>query len=204
MADTLAKILSYFFHPLLMPTYGVLLFLNIDPQLSLFLSFKIKAILCFMTFAFTCLLPIVNVWILVKTKVASSFQLDKREERNISYLTTIIFYSAVYYLLNGIPVSNTLKLLILGATFSIALAFLINFWWKISAHMIGIGGVAGALLAVNSQIDIALFFPIALFIAGLLGFARLALQAHSNAQVYVGFCLGFVCEWGLFHLAFMF
>jgi hypothetical protein len=204
LAEKLAKFLSYLFHPLLMPSYGLLLFLNIDPQSYLFLSFKIKAILLIMTFIFTCLLPIANVWLLVKTKFISNFYLDNREERNISYLTTLIFYIAEYYLLNGIPVSVILKLLLLGATLSVALAFAINFWWKISAHMIGIGGMAGAMLAVNSQIDIAFFFPIILFIAGLIGFARLALQAHTNTQVYIGFCLGFVCEWGLFQAAIIF
>jgi len=187
-----------------MPTYGILLLLNIDSQLYLFLTFNVKLTLCLMTLAFTCLLPVMNVWLLVKIKYISSFHLNIKEERNISYVTTLIFYVAEYYLLNGVQVFDVLKLLVLGATLSVALAFIINFWWKISAHMIGIGGLAGALFALNGQIDIAFFFPIVLFVAGLIGFARLALEAHTNAQVYTGFLLGFACEWGLFEVYHLF
>lgn len=176
----------------------MLLFLNIDSQLSLFLSSKLKIILCLMTLAFTFLLPVLNIWLLVKTKFISSIYMDKREERNISYLATLIFYLAQYYLLHNIQLFAIIKLLMLGACLSLAVTFIINLAWKISAHMTAIGGMAGALFAFNPIIDISIALPATLLIAGIIGVARLWLNAHTSTQVYAGFIIGFCSVAGLY------
>jgi membrane-associated phospholipid phosphatase len=59
-------------------------------------------------------------------------------------------------------------------------------------HMMGIGGLTGALAGVSQllNIDLAAWIIIALFCSGLTGFARLRLNAHTSGQVYAGFLSG--------------
>lgn len=154
-----------------------------------------------MTFAFTCVLPVINIWLLVKTKFISSVYMDKKEERQMAYLATLIFYVAEYFLLSNVEMFTIIRMLILGAALSLLITFIINFYWKISAHMTGIGGMAGALYSVNSFIDISIALPVVILLAGIIGFSRLALQAHNHAQVYAGFTIGFSCVVILFYFS---
>ena len=82
----------------------------------------------------------------------------------------------------------------LATLMAIYVALIITFFWKISMHMIGIGGLAGAMMALSFRfgLDLWLLFSVIILASGLLGVARLQLKAHSPSQVYVGFVLGFL------------
>lgn len=58
--------------------------------------------------------------------------------------------------------------------------------------MIAIGGLSGMILGLSllSIINNSLLIYGCLFVSGLIGFARLRLNAHTNAQVYAGYLLG--------------
>lgn len=123
-------------------------------------------------------------------------QMHTQSERVVPYFTTSLYYFALYYLFYTIGFSSIITLLILGGGISILLTLLINYKWKISAHMIGIGGLCGALLAIifKHSIESVWIFYSAIIVAGLIGFARLKLEAHTPSQVYSGYILGFVVE----------
>jgi membrane-associated phospholipid phosphatase len=65
--------------------------------------------------------------------------------------------------------------------------------------MVGVGGITGAILAISYRLqsDIQLSFFSILLIAGFVGYARLKLNAHTPAQVYTGFLVGFLIQMGL-------
>ena len=63
--------------------------------------------------------------------------------------------------------------------------------------MIGAGGLVGALagLGVVLPTNMLPWLSLGLLIAGLVGYARLQLNAHQPKEVYVGFFTGFFCEY---------
>ena len=69
----------------------------------------------------------------------------------------------------------------------------INIFWKISAHSIGIGGLAGLLVSICLRMGLymPLYITVALLLCGIVASARLVLQVHTPAQVYLGLLLGF-------------
>jgi hypothetical protein len=72
-------------------------------------------------------------------------------------------------------------------------AAIITFFWKISVHSLGIGGIVGILLIISSMVPespVNYLLLAAILISGIVLSARLKLQAHTQAQVYVGFLLG--------------
>ena len=77
---------------------------------------------------------------------------------------------------------------------ALLLTFLISFYWKISAHSVGIGGVIGMLMVLNTQFEgNVLLYPIVglIVVGGFVISARLALQAHTLAETAAGFLMGF-------------
>lgn len=207
----LAVIISYVFHPLLMATYGcITVFFGLSHSMyDLFTPLRLKWVLVFTIFAFTFLLPVLNLFILYKLNYISSLKIENRHERTFPLLMTSLCYFGLFYMVYDFfymvydfNVWAPLKLFILGGGISILVNALINLWWKISAHMIGIGGLVGVLITISYYVQIPVFVPIsvAIFMAGIIGFSRLVLQAHTPAQVYVGFMVGFTTQLSLFFL----
>ena len=194
--EKLARFVSYLFHPLLMPTYGFLIIFFTDNYISVFTSLGLRLLILAVTFVFTFIFPFVNAIILLKTGRIKSLSMEDHTERNIPYATTVLYYFALYYLFYNTEIPSFFKVLVLGAGLSVLLTFIINFKWKISAHTIGIGGIAGAMLGTvyRLQMELYLILILIIIIAGIVGYARLKLNAHTPPQIYTGFLLGFLVE----------
>jgi hypothetical protein len=80
------------------------------------------------------------------------------------------------------------------------LTALINTRYKISAHMVGLGGLLGGLISVSALIrfDMTPFYILIILIAGITATARLILGEHRHSQIYAGFALGFLVQVSLF------
>ncbi len=151
------------------------------------------------TFVFTFLLPVMNVFILFKIGRIKSLAIETSEERVLPYASTLLYYAALFYLFYNAQFPNLFKLLILGAALCILLTLLINFKWKISAHAIGISGTIGATLGIIYRLQLDLFYMLIalIIVAGMVAYARLKLNAHTPPQVYTGLLLGFLVELAL-------
>jgi membrane-associated phospholipid phosphatase len=104
-----------------------------------------------------------------------------------------------FYMLNELQAPFLFGRIMLGAATAMGFTYLINLKWKISLHMIGMGGLCGVFFAVSELLyenNITLLSG-ALLVSGLLGTARIRLGAHYPSQIYAGFFLGFVAEYFL-------
>ena len=118
--------------------------------------------------------------------------MENNRERLIPFFVTAILYFFCYYLLVRLGAPETITKFILAATTTVLILFLLSFKWKISAHMTGIGGLTGSLIAVSFRLGVNLeYFIIAAVIAsGIIGYSRLALKAHKHNQIYLGWLTG--------------
>ncbi|MCK9203401.1 MAG: hypothetical protein M0P58_03065 [Bacteroidales bacterium] len=194
MQNQPAKGISYVFHPLLVPAYTLLLLLNINNAISLMIPVDYKMILLGIVVLTTFIFPLFFAFLLYRLHVISSFFLEQKEERTYLILGVAIFYYLTYYLLKGISLSVMFSYYMLGCTILAILTLIINFYFKISFHMIGIGSLTGLLLGLSLkyglQTDLFLFGSI--LAGGIIGYARLKLNAHHPVEVYTGFFLGVV------------
>lgn len=202
MPSALARLISRLLHPAILPTLFLLIFFQINPLAAGKLSLQGKLFIMSILFVFTFLLPVVFVLILIKAGFVQSLEMESKEERKLPFLATAICFITGYYLLKEFRLSEGFNLLMLGATLSTVLASLVNYFRKISLHMIGIGGVCGALLGLSRHtlLDLSAPIIISFLLAGVISWARLTLKAHSQAQIYAGFLLGFLCEFVLLRL----
>ena len=189
-----SKLLSIVFHPLLMPTIGLFLIFNIGSHIT-YIPIQVKRVVYVAVFVSSCLLPISLIPMLLALKQIKTIYMKSRSERVWPMFITGLFFFAGYYFLSLIHAVPAFILKYISATIiTIYASLLITFYWKVSIHMVGIGGLAGGLLAFAFMlgIDIHLLMSLIIAVAGLVGVARLYLKAHNPAQVYAGFMLGFV------------
>ncbi|MBK9357397.1 MAG: hypothetical protein IPN08_08450 [Bacteroidales bacterium] len=125
--------------------------------------------------------------------------MPERSERTFPFVTTALFYFATWIMMNNLGLPGVYYLFVLGGAILIALALIINLFWKISIHMVGIGGLTGGFIGLNYQMLInSGSLVLGLFLlSGLVGFARLKLNTHNEAQVYVGFIVGITTMAGI-------
>ncbi len=198
----LSLIISVLFHPLLMATYGCLLLLfGIKNTVYDYLtSFEYKWKISVIVFIFSFVFPVTNIYILYKLKRIPALTLSNQRDRTFPYIMTSLFYFGLFYLLMDINIWATIKLFIVGAGTAILLTAFINLRYKISAHMVGLGGLLGALISVSYliQFDMTLFYLPVIIIAGAVGAARLILHEHRPSQIYAGFLLGLFVQTALF------
>lgn len=186
------KLISTVFHPLFMPLFGLILVFNFSTFVNSSVPSDVQWITIFTVFIFTCLLPLLNVLYLQHKGMVKSIYLETKNERRLPYAITIIYYVILYYFLKELQLPQILYLIILGSMLASILAFIINFKWKISAHMIGVGGLVGMILGISERLtlDLNALLIFLFLVSGAVGFSRLRLKAHSSAQVYTGFFVG--------------
>ena len=197
-----ALFISTLLHPLLMATYGCLLlfFVIHDSVFDYLTPFETKWRISLIVFMFSFLFPCLNIYILYKLKRLKSLNLSDPRDRSCPYVITSLFYFGLFYLLIDINIWNSLKLFIVGGGIAILLTAVINLRYKISAHMVGIGGLLGVLMSISYLIkfDMTLFYILVILMAGFIAFARLRLEEHRPSQIYTGFLLGFIIQISLF------
>jgi hypothetical protein len=191
-----AKIISSIFHPLLMPVIGLLIIFNTDSYINYAIPVDLKKAVIILIATSTFVIPLLISLLLLNRKLIKSLEMETTKERIIPYAFTIIFYVFTLYMLKQAPIPPIIFKFIIGATLSVILAFIINLKWKISAHMIGIGGLFGALLTISLILEayITPYIVLTLLVTGLVGTSRLFLNAHTQGQLYAGFFLGLICQ----------
>ena len=195
----LPMLVSGLFHPLLMPSLGVWFIFNSGSMLSLInpaIQLKVLAIV----FGFTFLFPALLLPVFIYFRWMGHWEATERNERIFPIAITAIIYYYTYTFLKGHQVLTFIALYILAISIVMIILMIANFFTKISLHMAGIGGICGLLLFMSLRISSinGWFFIVTLFLAGLIAFARLKLNAHTPLQILYGFTAGFIPVFSLF------
>jgi hypothetical protein len=179
-----------------MPLLAVSFALFIDPYLAIVIQPALKAPLLGLVGVNTFLIPTVVILYLRKKGVLGNLNVTNKKERLVPFIFTALLYGVTYYLLRNVSLPNSLLAMILASLVSIVVAFIINFYWKISLHMVGVGGLLGAILglALIHQYFLPSVVSVVILLAGVIGASRLILAVHTKEQLYAGFTLGLLLE----------
>ena len=192
MQERLAKVISIVFHPVLVPTLGMLLLLNSGFYFSM-LSWEAKRYILLVIFFTTCILPLLAVSVMA-INPRFDINMSKSIDRVFPLLAASIFYYIGFVLLGKVNLFPVFKLFMLASVLVVVALLLISFKWKISNHMAAIGGVAGVFFSLSFRKGLNPVYSllIIILVSGLLGTARLAQGKHNIWQIIAGFALGFV------------
>lgn len=192
MINHLLRSISYLFHPILMPFFGVVFYFAKSPRFIPEELIKAKLISLGIL---TIILPILLYSLLRTLKKVKDYNLETSEERKIPLLLnsmiillvllrvmTVNEIPELYYFFIGILISNLVCLI---------LAF-INF--KASIHMIGVAGLFmfAVAISINFQINVNPTIAIMSVIMGAVATSRLHMEAHGNLELLVGLFIGLI------------
>lgn len=196
--------ISAVFHPLIYPTLAAVMLFTSDTYFSLF-EIKAKLYVIGLVFVCTYLVPLLSMPLLFASGAISSVTMDNRRERSLPMLVTGAMFYLAYFLLKKYEAIVFLNIFILTSCITVIAALFVTYWWKISLHTIGIGGFLAAVVQ-HGRIYGSDNFGLAaliLILAGIIGSARLAAQAHSPNQVFAGFFSGFLLMFGVLQIFFL-
>lgn len=201
-----SKVLSWIFLPLLTPVYALMIAMYVESWQadfyqgeSLFsLDQRAKEFFLYLFTSFSFLAPALTVLFLQTRGSVSSVMMEKRTERFIPSIMTVLFGIALLVILlfkvpDFLPGARFIFGLSLGSLISVIVCTILTFRWKVSLHATGMGILTGFLYMYYSQMLIfPLWILILAFIAsGVVMSARMYLKLHSLTQLVVGFAIGF-------------
>lgn len=194
----LARIVSYLFHPLLFPTYGLLLLLAANPNRFGPFGEKLHIVWLIIIFALTFLFPAVWLLMMKRLEMIDSLNLETTKERIVPLIATATFYLWTAWMFKSnvnmkIPTDKLIFYMMLGSCFTIFMALCINIFMKISLHTLGAGNLLGIMLPLIriSTYDLRFVFVALILVAGIIGASRLILKAHSPREIFTGYFIGF-------------
>ncbi len=188
--NTIAKVISFVLFPLFMPLYGLILLLSLNyfsfyPKTYVYSYYSILVILTIAT-------PMIIFWLYSKMSVISDIQMREKEDRVMPYATTSLFFlfTALFFYRMAMP--PFVVYIIIGMSIATLINAIVTIWWKISAHMTGIGGLIGGIYIVGiaTHTNTSTAIAIAFLCAGLIASARLQLNKHTPLQLLAGFANG--------------
>lgn len=192
MAKKIFSAVSVVFHPVFMPLIGIFLILSLSHLAMLPFEGK-KAILLIVAIT-TLFFPLAVLPVLYYQKLITKITVSERKERLIPMFLTILFYYFGYYILHKYSAPIYLQDFLIATIVAITLASIIHLKWKISTHMIGVGGILGLLSSMDFlfQTHYTSVMMLVILAAGVVGTSRLYLKEHNHFQIYAGFLLGYL------------
>lgn len=193
----MAKVVSYLFHPLFLPTYIFLLLMLLVPyEFAGITPWQLKLRL-FSVFWLTAFFPAFAVFLLWRLKFSESIFLRTQKERIIPYIITMFFYWWMHYLSrNFSDQPAVLKFFYTGIFMATAAGLILNNYYKISLHGMGMGGASMAivLFAFYYHQPMGLVIAGALLLTGIVATSRFLISDHTQKEVYMGLLVGGLCQ----------
>ena len=204
MIQHVSRFLANIFSPLLTPSYGVFLALWVSVICYLPLGARLTVLL--VIFGITCVFPMIFIGVLHNLKIIGDLHLIDRKERFFPYIATVACYVGATFYLNHVHSPMWLVGFMAGGALTCVVSLIVNFWWKISAHAAGVGGLVALLFFIHTEgleaFNLFWLLCISIIVSGIVGTIRIYQERHTFMQVLLGFINGYFCVSLLTHTFF--
>ncbi len=201
MLRSIALVISVVFQPLLMPTlvFGMIFF-GVPQSTTIPEEFKIR--LFYLIVLSTLLIPMITIIGLRLSGMVKSLHMPEVKDRTVPFLiVSLYFILTTYFLYQKTEFDPILWNGMAVITFSVIILTIITWFWKMSAHMTGAGGLLAVVLVLGLKFPaFEILYPLllTLLLSGAIASSRLYLQAHRPLEIYAGFLMGFLTCWAGF------
>lgn len=189
----LSRALSWLLHPFVVPLYVLGFMLLTDGFLSR-LPASIKSYLAWIVVLYAAIVPMLSIAFMRGLGLLKNFGLHSQRSRLLPLLVGAISYVLCAITLSDVAVATIIRKFVLAAACCEVLALVVTPFWKISLHLICMGGVTAVftLLSVAGAGQHFWALVATILLSGALASARLHLGAHKSSQIAVGYFGGLV------------
>ncbi len=192
-----AKVVSVIFHPLFMGVMMAAYLIYGHPDLLHAFEAKDKLLKLMTVINNNVFFPLLVVVLLKALGFNKSILLKTQKERIVPYIASITFFFWTYFIFKGQPdIPRTLVFMCRGMFFSASAALLLNNYFKISMHGMGVGGFLGLVILLRIQEQDVPFYMLilTLILSVLVIQARRVVSDHQWGDLIVGFVVGLVSQ----------
>lgn len=184
----IANFISLVFHPIFLFTYLYVLHWLLYPYTGGNMQVAGVLLITFFIFLNTAIVPVA---LLLARKISLTDQDRQQRQRTIQMV--LVLYTFIYFLFPRQFIPEYLLDVLLATVIGLCVAFIVNTRMKISLHGSAWGGFLSVILFLLLKFNGSYFpfFMISVLCAGLVGFSRLYLGAHTNKELYSGYLAGF-------------
>jgi len=178
-------------NPLFIPLYALLVFYAAIGRYVM--ESRTAGILLVLFVFFTVLIPLLVYLLLKGMGIVKSIHLKDVSERRTPLLAYCVLILALIRITYDTGYMYELYFFLLGACMASFTAFVLSYMkYKISLHMIGMGGLTAATVLIMISYGISpIIWCVGLLIAsGFTGSARLSVNAHKGHELILGYALG--------------
>lgn len=189
IASLIASLFSYIFSPLLVPSYAMMIALNLS-YITPVANLKTRIIVLFASFVITCMMPASIIAYLFKAGKISDIGVNNQKDRLIPYIVTIVCYIVCAIYLTEVNTPIWIPGFMIGGGLAALTSMLVNIKWKISAHGAGMGGLMALVFMMwrngYGLFDYTSVVCAVTLLTGIVCSARIILGRHTLGQVLVG------------------
>lgn len=190
----LAKLISFVFHPIIVPIASALLYFILIPNhMPKAIAYRILGLV----FVTTYILPIILLFFLKKINLIENFYLDSIDERKFPVTFFTILSFLIGNLLLNFDIINVLAISFFGCSLALAIVYILFFFnIKTSLHTLAIAGLIGFISVISYEYknNLLLILIVLFILFGMVSAARLKLKAHTFPEVITGFFVGFLSQ----------
>ncbi len=191
MSKRFAQVLSYLFHPALVPSIGAVLVLATvpihvpDEQMYFTVAF---------VFVSTYIMPGIFSVLMRYLGMIDSLHMKEPRDRRLPFLVAIAFFLFAANALRKQELPQEIIRLLIASAATLMIFYLLLRFSKWSVHMAGVGGVTATAVYLSHTYGVMMLEIISMTIlfSGLVGTARLKLEAHTLPQVVLGYFTGLI------------
>lgn len=192
-----SKIISVVFHPLFVGVMMAFYLIFIHPSYFVGFTAKAKMLKLLAVINNNVFFPLLVVALLKGLGFSKSVFLTTQKERIVPYIASITFFFWTYYVFKHQP--ETPRIIVnmcRGMFFASSAALLLNNYYKISMHGIGVGGMLGlmVLTVFDGTLHSGLPLMVSALIGGLVLSSRKVVSDHHWFDLITGFLVGFICQ----------
>jgi len=183
-----------------MPTIGILLYLIFSPAN---LNQQQQLTVLGIVFVATYIIPLLLLVFLKSVAYINSYQVFSIKERKVPLFFMIALLFSLAQLFKKLNAVEDLSYLFYGIVLGLVITYLLFFLKiKSSLHLLSIGGATSYFLIFQMihQVNLIPIVIIFILLSGLLASSRLYLKAHTVKEVYIGFFLGFTCQFIVYYI----
>lgn len=189
----IAQFISACFNPLVIPSLATLMIFCSGNIFVLWPS-AVVAWIVFVVSMGTLWMPLVVLQLLKQFQYITDLRMPGMKERILPYTLVMILFLITYFMIRRLNIPEVVVNIIFSSCIAIGVNIIFLFYWKISSHAMGAGGLLALtfVLFLRWQANNFTLLYLAILIAGMVCWARLWLEAHTEKQVYAGLVVGFV------------
>ncbi len=179
--NTFFRLVSFIINPLMIApcSFGLLIYFNDLPQM--------KHTLFLICIIFNTILPLITIFYFIKSGKVTSLDVPIKEQRIQLLAIGAIYHSLGFILLNYFGAPTIVKGVMFCYALNTVIVWAITRYWKISVHMIGLGGPIVALWLAGFHYPKIMGITIIL-----VSISRIVLKAHTPTQVLAGTLLAMI------------